>query len=126
MQKAAEVNLAWALIEVVKPRLSLHERDFVFVTIGAGDTFAAIRQLLGLVVAKGIPLRPQFVHLCATWLDAYVGHDQERCLSRAIEGLLTPSSIRAATLTRTSSRLTARHGRPSAVDRRLGPASAPS
>lgn len=122
VQKAAEVNLAWVLIEVAKPRLSIHERDFVFVTIGAGDTFAAIRQLLGLIFSKGIPLQPRLVHLCATWLDAYVGHDQERCLRRAIDGLLTPSTIRGATPMSTNSPLTAQHGRPSVVDRRRRPA----
>jgi hypothetical protein len=123
VQKAAEIKLAWALIDVVKPHLNIHERDIVFVTIGAGDTFAAIRQLLGLVAAKQIALRPHLVHLCATWLDAYVGHDQEQCLRRVIERLLAPNSFQAAIPMRMGHPLTAQHRKPSVVNGRLRQAS---
>jgi hypothetical protein len=40
-----EANLAWAVAEAAKPYLSAVERDAVFVAIGAGETFAAIRRL---------------------------------------------------------------------------------
>jgi hypothetical protein len=53
-----ETNLAWALIEVAKPHLNVLDRNYVFVTTGAGDTFAAMHHLLKLIAVKGIPLSP--------------------------------------------------------------------
>ena len=92
-----QTNLAWALIEVAKPHLNVLERNYVFVTTGAGDTFAAIHHLLKLIAVKGIPLPPSLVRLCVTWLDSYAFHDHERHLRRLIEGFLLPDAVRALT-----------------------------
>jgi hypothetical protein len=81
-----ETNLAWALAEAAKPQMSALERNYVFVAIGAGDNFAAIRQLLKIVAAKHIMLRPDLLKRCAVWLDTYVGHREERYLRRLIGG----------------------------------------
>ncbi|HXL60639.1 MAG TPA: hypothetical protein VN959_08185 [Mycobacterium sp.] len=97
VQNVQETNLAWALIEVAKPHLNVLERNYVFVTTGAGDTFAAIHDLLKLIAAKGIPLRPSLVRLCVTWLDSYAFHDEEPYLRRLIEGFLLPDAVRALT-----------------------------
>ena len=97
VQNVQETNLAWALIEVAKPHLNVLERNYVFVTTGAGDTFAAIHHLLKLIAVKGIPLRPSLVRLCVTWLDSYAFHDEERHLRRLIEGFLLPDAVRALT-----------------------------
>ena len=102
VQNVEETNLAWALIEVAKPRLNVLERNYVFVTTGAGDTFAAIHRLLKLIAAKGIPLQPSLVRLCVRWLDSYAFHDEERYLRGLIEGFLLPDAIRALTATRVS------------------------
>jgi len=97
VQNVQETNLAWALIEVAKAHLNVLERNYVFVTTGAGDTFAAIHHLLKLIAVKGIPLRPSLVRLCVTWLDSYAFHDEEPYLRRLIEGFLLPDAIRALT-----------------------------
>ena len=97
VQNVQETNLAWALIEVVKAHLNVVERNYVFVTTGAGDTFAAIHHLLKLIAAKGIPLRPTLVQLCVTWLDSYASHEEEQYLRRLVEGFLLPNAIRALT-----------------------------
>ena len=73
------------------------ERNFVFVAVGAGDTFAAIRSLINLVAAKRIPLRPHLMQLCRTWLDAYTFHDAYEQLRRVIEDFVMPTSIAAFT-----------------------------
>jgi hypothetical protein len=92
-----ETNLAWALIEVAKPHLNVLDRNYVFVTTGAGDTFAAMHHLLKLIAVKGIPLSPSLVRLCVIWLDSYAFHDEEPYLRRLIEGFLLPDAIRART-----------------------------
>jgi hypothetical protein len=97
VQNVQETNLAWALIEVARPHLNVLERNYVFVTTGAGDTFAAIHRLLKLIAAKGIPLRPSLLRLCLTWLDSYALHEEEQYLRRLIEGFLLPDAIRALT-----------------------------
>jgi hypothetical protein len=89
-----EAKLAWAVAEAAKPYLSAVERDAVFVAIGAGETFAAIRQLLRSVEIKRIPLRPDLLHYCRTWLHGYFGHEDERyLLRRLIEEPLIPYAI---------------------------------
>src|ERR1700730_3531752 len=84
MQNVQEPNLAWTLIEVAKPHLNVLERNYAFVTTGAGDTFAAIHHLLKLIAAKGIPLQPTLVQLCVTWLDSYASHEEEQYLRRLV------------------------------------------
>jgi hypothetical protein len=92
-----ETSLAWALIEAVKPQLNAVERNHVFVILGAGDTFLAIRLLLKLIAAKQILLRPHLVRLCSTWLDAYALHEEQENLRRLIEGLLIMDTFQAST-----------------------------
>jgi hypothetical protein len=88
-----EINLAWALAEAVKPHLTVVERNHLFVAIGAGETFPAIRHLFRLAAVKRIPLRPDLVQQCASWLLAYIGHTEERYLRSLIEEYLVPHSI---------------------------------
>lgn len=95
-----ETALAWALAEAVKPHLSAIERNHVFMAIGAGETFAAIRGLVKSVAVKRIALRPDLVQQCITWLHAYVGHKDERYLRRLVEDYLVPCSIHIPTTVR--------------------------
>jgi hypothetical protein len=80
-----EANLAWAVAEAAKPYLNAVERNAVFVAIGAGETFAAIRGLLRSVEIKRIPLELDLLQQCRMWLRGYAGHDDERHLRRLIE-----------------------------------------
>ena len=98
MRNMQAANLAWALIEVAKPHMNAGERNYVFVTIGAGDIFAAIRSLINLVAAKGIPLRTHLVLQCSTWLDAYALHDEYQQLRRVINGFRMPNSDQASAI----------------------------
>jgi len=89
-----EANLAWALALAAKPHLDALERNYTFVTIGAGETFAAIHTLLKWVAIKRIPVEPDLVRQCGSWLDAYVGHEDERYLRRVIEDFVGPGTGR--------------------------------
>ena len=91
-----ETELAWALIDVAKPRMNTLERNYVFVTVGAGDIFAGVHQLLKSIAGKQIPLQPSLVMLCRTWLSAYAGHEEYDYLRNLIEGFLMPATIRAS------------------------------
>lgn len=89
-------DLAWALVDAARTHLNALERNYIFVTLGAGDAFAAVHQLLKLVAAKRVPLQPHLTKLCGTWLSAYVGHEEYDYLRGLIEDFLIPDSIRAS------------------------------
>ena len=91
-----EAKLAWAVADAAKPYLSAMERNAVFVAIGAGETFAAIRGLLRSVDIKRIPLGPHLLQQCRTWLRGYGGHEDERHLRRLVEEPLIPHVIGAS------------------------------
>jgi hypothetical protein len=87
-------------MEVAKPQMTAGERNYVFVTIGAGDTFTAIRSLINLLGAKCIPLHPHLVQLCATWLDGYAFHEEHENLRRVVERVLMPNTIQVSPVAR--------------------------
>ena len=99
-----EADLAWAVAEAAKPYLNAVERNAVFVAIGAGETFAAIRGLLRSVEMNGIPLRLDLVQQCRMWLRGYGGHDDEPHLRHLIEEPLIPYVIGARETMRVSVR----------------------
>ena len=87
-------------MEAAKPHMSAGERNYVFVAIGAGDTFTAIRSLINLIGAKRIPLNPQLVQLCAAWLRGYAFHDEHENLRRVVEAALRPNTLPVSPVTR--------------------------
>jgi hypothetical protein len=80
-----EADLAWALALAAKPHLNVVERNGVFVAIGAGETFAVVTALVKWFAIKRIFVEPDLVRQCVSWLDGYVGHEDERYLRRLIE-----------------------------------------
>ena len=96
MRCTQETNVAWALIDAVKPKLTAAERKHVFVILGAGDTFLAIRLLLKMIGTKQIMLRPHLVRQCSTWLDTYMLHEEYDSLRCLIEGLLIGDAVLCA------------------------------
>ncbi len=90
-----EADLAWALAEATKPHLNTVERSHVYVAIGVGETFAAIKYLIALAAGKRIALPAELVQLCQRWLDVHLGHEDERYLRRHIEQVLIPYALRS-------------------------------
>jgi hypothetical protein len=87
MQHIQETNLAWSLIEAAKPHLDARQCNHVFISVGAGDSFTAIRIPLKLIDTKKIPLPARLVQLCTGWLQAYLLHEDHERLRILIEGL---------------------------------------
>lgn len=80
------------------------ERNYVFVTLGAGDAFTAIRGLINIIAAKDIRLHPHLVQLCRSWVNGYAFHDHYEHLCGLIEDRLRPNAIQASRTTRRASR----------------------
>jgi hypothetical protein len=91
-----EANLAWELAHTAKPYLNAVERNDIFVAFGAGETFAAIRELVKCVAIRRIPVGPDLVQRSVSWLDVYAGHEDERYLRRLIEDFVFPIAIRTS------------------------------
>jgi hypothetical protein len=72
-----EADLAWRLALAVKPHLDTVERNDIFVALGAGDTFSAMRRLLKLVAVNKICIGPELARECISWLEGHVQHDGE-------------------------------------------------
>jgi hypothetical protein len=93
MIRQHEADLAWALALAAKPHLDDVGRNDMFVAVGAGETFAVVRALVKWVAINRIPVEPDLVRQCDSWLDAYVGHEDERCLRRLIEENMRGASL---------------------------------
>jgi hypothetical protein len=65
--------------------LNPDQRNGIFVTIGAGETYATIRYLLRTVALKRIPVATDVVLGCKSWFNASVGHEDERYLRSLID-----------------------------------------
>ena len=88
-----EADLAWALALTAKPHLGAVERNDVFVAIGSGETFDAIRRIIKLVAVKHIPVNADLVCECMSWLSGYIGHEDERSLRHSIQAFVMPYSF---------------------------------
>jgi hypothetical protein len=82
-----EADLAWTLALAAKPHLNTVERNYIFITIGVGDSFGAISALLSWAAANRIALAPTVARQCASWLDTYAGHADETYLRHLIHCL---------------------------------------
>lgn len=87
-----ETDLAWSLIEAAKRGLDERERNHVFICVGAGDAFTAIRIMVKLIALKRIPLESELVQLCATWLEAYALHEDHPQLQLLIHDIARPAN----------------------------------
>lgn len=120
VRSVPEVDLAWALLDAAKPHLNALERNYGYMTVGAGDSFAAIVYLINIIAAKDISLHIGLVRLCFQWLDMYPAHEEHARLHRLVDIISnsdltpapTPSSTPAAAPQRLSILAVAERFRP--------------
>jgi hypothetical protein len=72
-----DIKLAWALADAARPYLSAPERSAIHISIGIGETFAAIDTLVTAVARESVLLDSEIVGTLTAWLDCYVGQDAE-------------------------------------------------
>jgi hypothetical protein len=73
----AESRLAWTLAETASPFLDSDQRNQMFVAIGIGDTFAAIRLALEVISRAHCNVEECTATRLRDWLNAYLCHDDE-------------------------------------------------
>jgi hypothetical protein len=70
-----ECRLAWALAETASPFLAADQRNEMFVAIGVGHTFAAIRLALDVISRAHCSVEGRTAAQLHAWLNAYTCHD---------------------------------------------------
>ena len=93
MKISEEIDLAWTLAGAGERNLSHVERNEVYAAIGVGEAFAAIRSLITSTAGNRMALPADLVARCASWLDFYLGHEDEQHLRGLIEDILAPYAI---------------------------------
>jgi hypothetical protein len=110
-----EAELAWAFAQAANPNpyLTAIERNDVYVAIGGGETFSAIRCLITAVVRARQALPRDLLMKFEKWLDAYVRNDDEPHVRKLI-GLVKSRPVDAPSVPEARYRylpLAARYGR---------------
>ena len=91
----SEATLAWALAGAVSPCFTAHDHLGIYTTLGAGETYSAIEQMLGVAVHKRYPLPAKLISALAAWLDCYIDSEHEpttRSLLNHVEPQALPTT----------------------------------
>lgn len=86
-----DAALAWELAATARPYLSRAEADGIFITLGIGETFAAIDALITALAANHVPLGDDLVATTDNWLDCYLGQDAEPRLRHLLTEVIAAS-----------------------------------
>ena len=72
-----ETQLAWDLAEIAKGCLKRAQRNQVYVTIGVGDAFAAVKFLLEGIVRSQVTIPSETLLKLNSWVSSYRDHPEE-------------------------------------------------
>ncbi|NVN53639.1 hypothetical protein [Mycolicibacterium hippocampi] len=91
-QPVRQTDVAWALAQAVSDRLDPVHRAQIYATLGAGETFDTIVELLRIAVHCNIELAPELVADLRSWHSGYRGTDDEAGLAAFIAALSGPDA----------------------------------
>jgi hypothetical protein len=83
----AETDLAWELAEIADSYIPDHDRNYLYTTIGSGDSYAGIDKLLEVLVHASVLVSPSLVDKLVDWLDAYAHRDDAPRLREMITAI---------------------------------------
>jgi hypothetical protein len=89
----SEANLAWALAEAVSVCFTPKDQLGIYTTLGAGETYSAIKRMLDIAVRKRYPLPARLISALAAWLDCYIGNEHEPTI-RSLLNRVEPEGAR--------------------------------
>ena len=72
-----DAALAWELAATARPYLSRVDADGIYISLGIGETFAAIDALITAIAGNHISLSVDLLATTASWLDCHLGQDAE-------------------------------------------------
>lgn len=87
-----DAALAWELAATARPYLSRIDADRIYITLGIGETFAAIEALITAIACNDIPLDDELMAATASWLDCYHGQSAEPRLRHLLTKVIASAS----------------------------------
>ncbi len=88
-----EAALAWALAEVVRPRLTRELKTRLFTKLGAGEAHTALLSLLDYCSREGIAVPANTVTALCDWVGGYAGTEIETVLRPCVERIVLRAEI---------------------------------
>jgi len=85
-------GLAWELADVAKPCLDRKQRNQVYIDIGVGDVYSAVKFLLQTVVQSQVSVGSETLGKLNLWVASYRDHPDEARL-RDLIGRVTVDHI---------------------------------
>lgn len=81
----APLDVAWALVLDLAPRLSRQERNTIFAKVGAGEAYDVIEEVLITALRRRLRVTDELLWQVSDLSRAYLG-DPGRTLQRLVEG----------------------------------------
>jgi hypothetical protein len=73
----SDEDMAWLLVDAVKSCLTGYERTTVFVELGCGESYLAIKRILTALLSTRMALPVAILSKLNGWLDGYAGSQEE-------------------------------------------------
>lgn len=70
-------DTAWLLVDAVKSCLTGSERTIVFIELGCGEAYLAIKRILNVLVSTRMALPVAILSKLTGWLNGYAGSPEE-------------------------------------------------
>jgi hypothetical protein len=100
-----EVDLVWALADVVDPYLTAPERHNVYITIAVGETFSALSTLLGVAARRELTLSAD-VGEALHWILTVYEHHEDEPRMRLLMGRVSTVSLQDCDLSKVTTATT--------------------
>ncbi|WP_396929232.1 tryptophanase [Mycolicibacterium sp.] len=82
------------LADAVNAHLIGHERRMVFVELGCGEEYLAIKRILTAVLSGRMPMPVVILDTVTRWLDGYSGNPEEPPLRTVLAEIRAQQSVR--------------------------------
>lgn len=73
----SDEDMAWLLVEAVKSCLAGYERTIVFIELGCGEGYLAVKRILTVLVSTKVALPRAILAKLTGWLNGYAGSPEE-------------------------------------------------
>jgi hypothetical protein len=70
-------DMAWLLVDAVKSCLTDYERTIVFIELGCGEGYLAIKRILAICLSTQMALPRPILAKLTGWLNGYAGSPEE-------------------------------------------------
>jgi hypothetical protein len=73
----SDQDMAWLLVDAVKPCLTSDERTIAFVELGCGESYLVIKRILTALLSTRMALPVAILSKLTSWLSGYAGSLEE-------------------------------------------------